>query len=153
SILTLVATTELTIHNRYIYTGRMSYDACKNVGWIRLMDGAGKFELLDLLTAIETWLIDKQQEWMQQNIFTIHKYAASTPSLNRLLDYCNQIMVSHPESVFKSNDFAALPKETLITLLKSDDLVMEEDDVWMSVIQWATKQVPEPELGNDPNDW
>src|SRR5690242_10024472 len=117
------------------------------------MDGAGKFELLDLLSVIEACLIDKQQEWIQQNFLTVHKYAASTPPLNRLLDYCNQIMVSQPDVIFKSNDFATLPKETLITLLKSDELIMEEDDVWMSVIQWASEQVPELKLGIDPNDW
>jgi len=131
----------------------MSYDLCKNVGWISLLDGASKFELVDLLTAIETYLIDKQNKWIQQNILTVHKYAASTVSLNKLLAYCNQIMVSHPDIIFKSNDLATLPKETLITLLKNDELSMEEDDIWMSVIQWATKQVSELELGNDLDSW
>src|SRR6185312_11182118 len=74
----------LTIHRRYIYTGRMSYDLCKNAGWINLLDGASKFELVDLLIAIESYLIDKQNEWIQQNILTVHKYA-STVSLNKLL--------------------------------------------------------------------
>src|SRR6185312_129192 len=47
------------------------------------------------------------------------------------------------------------PKETLITLLKNDELVMDEDDVWTSVVEWAIKQVPELELGTrtDPDDW
>ena len=131
----------------------MSYDSCKNIGWISLLDGAGKLELLDLLTAIETCLISEQQEWIQQNILAVHKHAASTTSLNRLLDYCNQIMVSHPDIIFKSNDIALLPKETLITLLKSDELGMDEDDIWISAIQWSIRQVPELRLGNDPNDW
>ena len=106
------------------------------------------FELLDLLIAIEAYLLEKQKEWIQQNIITVHKYALSMAPLNGLLGYCNRIMVSHPDIVFKSNDFATLPKETLINLLKSDDLSMEEDDIWMSVVQWATKQVSELELGN-----
>ena len=86
---------QLTVHGRYIYTGRISYDSGKNIDWISLLDGASKFRLLDLLTAIENYLIDKQQEWIQQNIITVHKYAASMASLNKLLDYCNQIMVSY----------------------------------------------------------
>ena len=131
----------------------MSYDSCKDIGWFSLLDGASKFELLDLFTAIESYLIDKQSEWIQQNILTVHKYAASTASLNKLLAYCNRIMVSHPDIIFKSNDLATLPKETLITLLKNDELMMDEDDVWMSVVEWATKQVPELELGTDPDDW
>jgi len=100
--------------------------------------------LVDLLIEIEAYLIEKQKEWIEQNIVTIHTYALSTaPPLKGLLNYCNRIMVSHPNLVFKSNDFATLPKETLINLLKNDDLNMEEDDICMSVVQWATKQVPE----------
>src|SRR6185369_1165451 len=63
------------------------------------------------------------------------------------------IMASHPDIIFKSNDLATLPKETLITLLKSDELSMDEDDIWTSVIQWATKQVPELKLGMDLDSW
>ena len=144
---------QLTVHGRYIYTGLIPYDSDKNIDWISLLDGASKFILLDLLIAIENYLIDKQQEWIQQNIITVHKYAASMASLNKLLDYCNQLMVSHPDIMFKSNDIATLPKESLITLLKNDELDIDEDDLWMSVIQWATKQVSGRELGNDIDNW
>ena len=37
----------------------MSYDSCKDISWFSLLDGAGKFELLDLITVIESYLIDK----------------------------------------------------------------------------------------------
>src|SRR6185312_937381 len=141
-----------TIHGRYIYTGRISYDVAKNIDWISLLDGAGKFRLLDLLTGIENYLLDKEEEWIKQNIITVHKCAASMASLNKLLNYCNRIMVSHPDIIFKSNDIATLPKKSLITLLKNDELDIDEDDILMSVIQWATKQVPELEL-NDIENW
>jgi len=44
-------------------------------------------------------------------------------------------------------------RRSLVNLLKIDDLSTEEDDIWMSVMQWATKQVPELELGNGLNNW
>src|SRR6185369_6503116 len=111
--------------------------------------------MFDLLAAIESYLIEKQKEWIQQNIITVYKHALSTAPLKGLLAYCNRLMASHPDIVFESNNFATLPKEILINLLKNDDLSMEEDDIWMSVVQWATKQVPELELGNDLDidDW
>ena len=131
----------------------MSYGLCKNIGWFSLLDGASKFELFDLLTAVEPYLIEKENEWIQQNILTVRNFAASNTSLNRLMAYCNRVMVSHPDIIFQSNDLATLPKESLITLLKSDELSMDEDDIWISVVQWAIKQVPELELGTDPDDW
>jgi len=60
-------------------------------------------------------------------------------------------MASHPDIIFKSNDIACLPKETLITLLKNPDLDMNDDDIWTSVVQWAIKQ--SPGLENDPDNW
>ena len=51
-------------HYRYIYTGQMFYDneLCKDIGWINLLDGASKLELLDLLIVIEAYLIEEQKE-------------------------------------------------------------------------------------------
>ena len=109
-ILTLKLTTTL-IQNcicRFIYTGQIFYDSCKSAGWINLLDGASKLELFDLLIAIETYLIEKQKEWIHENIATVHKCAHSIAPLSGLLGYCNRIMISHPDIVFKSNEFATL---------------------------------------------
>src|SRR6185369_17776445 len=91
----------LTIDHRYIYNGRMSYESCSNIGWFSLLEGASKFELVDLLTAFETYLIDKQNGWIQRNILTVYNLAVSTASLNKLLAYCNRMLVSHPDIIFK----------------------------------------------------
>src|SRR6185312_15224622 len=81
----------------------------------------------------------------------IYKCALSSSLLNKLLEYCNNIMTLSPEIIFKSDNLMSLPKETLITLLKHDELNMEEIDIWTSVTQWVTKQVPG--LVNEPNGW
>src|SRR4051794_25870111 len=39
----------------------------------------------------------------------------------------------------------------MIALLKHDELNMDEIDIWTSVLQWATNQVPG--LGNEPHSW
>src|SRR5438874_6796195 len=101
------------IDHRYIYTGQISCDLCKNIGWFSLLDVTSKFELFDLLTAVETYLIEMENEWIQQNILTVCNFAVSNTSLNRLMAYCNRVMVSHPDIIFQSNDLATLPKETL----------------------------------------
>jgi len=148
-----ILTANIIIYNiiRFIYTGRISYDSFRDLSWISLLNGADMFELYDLLVVIEKYLINTQPEWIQQNILTVHQYALSAGSLKNLLSYCNRIMASHPDIIFKSNDIACLPKETLITLLKNPDLDMNDDDIWMSVVQWAIKQTLE--LENDPDNW
>jgi len=110
------------------------------------------FKLYDLLIEIENYLVTGQTEWIHQNILITHECALSG-GFSKLLDYCNQYqtMILHPESILNSNNIASLPKETLITLLKNDNLDMYEDNIWLSVVQWAIKQ--SPELGNDLDTW
>ena len=72
----------------------MLSNSCEGTDWIELLKGASKFELHDLTAAIGDYLISHQKEWIQQNIITVQELALSSSSFQRLLDYCNQIMVS-----------------------------------------------------------
>ena len=96
-------------------------------------------------------MITKNEELVQQHILIVQKFALTTVKLNKLLDYCNQTMISRPEIIFKSNNLLRLSKETLNNLLQNDDLNMKEGDIWMSVIEWAVGQISG--LKNDPNNW
>jgi len=129
----------------------MTHHSSEVIDWLGFLDVACTFELNDLVIAVGDYLINQQKEWIQRNVFTVRKYALSSNLLSRLLDYCNQIMVSTPEIIFKSDDLKSVPKETLITLLKHDELNMEEIDIWTSVVQWAVMQIPG--LVNEPRDW
>ena len=129
----------------------MTYDSREVINWISLLDVACRFELDNLVVTVGGYLVNHQKEWIQHNIYAIRKCALSSSLLNELLNYCNNIMLSSPEVMFKPDNLMNLPKETLITLLKLDKLNMEEIDIWTSVIQWAINQVPG--LVNKPDSW
>jgi len=129
----------------------MSYNSSQVIDWISLLDVSCRFELDNFVITVGDYLFNHQKEWMKHNILAIYKCALSSSLLNKLLDYCHNIMILSPEIIFKSDNLMSLPKETLITLLKHDELNMKEIDIWTSVIQWATKQVPG--LINDPDSW
>src|SRR5438094_9960550 len=119
-ILLTLSTAYCKFNYRFMYTGKLSCDDAIDIGWVNILEGASKFKLDNLNIEIGNYLINQQEKWIQQNILTIHQFAQSTSSLNKLLDYCNQIMVSQPDIILKSNNIVSLPKETLITLLKND---------------------------------
>src|SRR6185369_1403350 len=129
----------------------MTYDSSEVVNWVGLLDIACRFELDNFVIKVGDYLLSHQKEWIQHNIFAVRKCALSSSLLSKLLNYCNDIMLSSPEIIFKSDNLASLPKETLIALLKQEELNMKEIDIWTSVIQWATNQVPE--LVNEPDCW
>src|SRR6185312_17283876 len=69
---------------RFIYTGKMSSRSCENVSWIVLLEGANKLGLSAFCTAIGDYLIEQHEEWLKQNILTVHNCASSTDSLQNL---------------------------------------------------------------------
>ena len=69
----------------------MSYDSCEGIGWTNLLKEASKFKLDDLIVAIENYLIEQQEEWVQQNIVTIHKFALS----NKLTEQTSGLLQSN----------------------------------------------------------
>jgi hypothetical protein len=125
--------------------------SCESVSWIVLLEGANKLGLNTFRTALGDYLIKQHEQWIKQNILTVYDYAMSTNSLQRLGDYCNQLMLSSPDIILKSDNMGDLPKATFISLLKNDELNMDEGDVWMSVVQWAVNQIAG--LTDNPTSW
>ncbi len=46
-------------------------------------------------------------------------------------------MSKYPENIFKSPDFTSISEESLISLIKRDDLRMKENDIWENVLRWS----------------
>src|ERR1043165_2155839 len=72
-------------------------------------------------------------------------------SLSELQQFCTDFMAKSPEKIFKSLDFTSIPEKSLISLLKRDDLQMEEIEVWEHVLKWGLEQ--NPTLVPDPMTW
>jgi len=115
------------------------------------LEGANKLGLSTFCAAIGDHLIEQHKEWIKQNVLAVHNFASSTDSLQKLGAYCNQLMLSSPGIIFKSGNMVNLPKATLISLLKNDELDMEEVDIWLSVVQWVITQIPG--LSDSPTNW
>src|SRR5439155_4688379 len=56
-----------------------------------------------------------------------------------------------PETVFESDNFTAIKENALISLLKRNNLNMDEIDIWKYVIKWGIAQIPS--LQSDFNTW
>ena len=71
--------------------------------------------------------------------------------LQELQNWCNDILVKYPNKVFDSEDFTSLQENALISLIKRDDLQMEEIKIWNYIIKWGIAQ--NPNLSSDAKDW
>ncbi|CAG8557732.1 6460_t:CDS:2 [Acaulospora colombiana] len=71
--------------------------------------------------------------------------------LTLLQNFYNDIILRKPEVIFDSGDFKKLDEATLASILKRDDLQLEETKIWNHLIEWGIARTPD--LPEDVNKW
>ncbi|RIB08103.1 hypothetical protein C2G38_2045445 [Gigaspora rosea] len=112
---------------------------------------ACEFLLEELVKYLETHLIETNSSWLRLRFSHIYKTSFQNNQLQGLQKWCNDIMAKYPDKLFESEDFISLPENALISLIKRDDLQMEERKIWDYVIEWGVAQ--NPGLSSDPTSW
>ncbi|PKY46736.1 hypothetical protein RhiirA4_461689 [Rhizophagus irregularis] len=85
---------------------------------------------------------------MEQNFNLIYQTCFENDSFLELQNFCTNLTSEEPDKIFKSLNFASIPEKLLITIIQSDNLQMEEIQVWKHVLKWGLAQ--NPELSSDP---
>ncbi|RIB15707.1 hypothetical protein C2G38_2318678 [Gigaspora rosea] len=107
--------------------------------------------LFELTKQIEIHLIDTKAHWLRFHFGKIYQKSFQNDQYQKLQEWCNDILVKYSKTIFESEDFTSLQENALISLLKRDDLQMEEIKVWNYIIKWGIAQ--NPGLSTDPNNW
>jgi hypothetical protein len=106
-----------------------------------------------LVDYLQNYLIENKTEWIEQNFNSIYQISFQSNSLLELQKFCIDFMAKSPEKVFKSLDFISLSEESLVSLIKRDDLQMKEVEVWDHVLKWGLEKnstfLPDPTTWSD----
>ncbi|RHZ86456.1 hypothetical protein Glove_50g49 [Diversispora epigaea] len=127
---------------KYIYGGIVNLKNVEPRFIFDLMLAANKFELKELTNKLETHLVDTKASWLKTYFSLIYRTIFNENKFKKLENYCNDIIAKHPSLIFKNSDFTSLPESALVSLLKRDDLQMEEVKIWDYVIKWGIAQNP-----------
>ncbi|RIB10627.1 hypothetical protein C2G38_2105582 [Gigaspora rosea] len=112
---------------------------------------AQEFLLEELVKLLETHLIEENAHWLRLNFNNIYLKSFQSSQFQKLQEWCNDIVVKYPSKIFDSKDFTQLQENILISLLKRDDLQIEEGKFWNYVIKWGIAQ--NSGLPSEPDDW
>jgi BTB And C-terminal Kelch len=112
---------------------------------------ADELLLQELVEFLQEYLIKNKSEWMEQYFELTHRTSFQSNSLSELQNFCTDFMAKSPEKIFKSLDFTSLPENSLISLIKRDDLQMKEVEVWEHVLKWGLEK--NPTFLPDPMTW
>ncbi|RIB21379.1 hypothetical protein C2G38_1106650 [Gigaspora rosea] len=103
--------------------------------------------LEELAKYLETYLIETKVHWLLLHFTHIYQKSFKSDTLQELQKWCNDIIVKYPNKVFDSEDFVSLTESALVSLIKRDNLQLEEIKIWNYVIKWGIAQ--NPDLSSD----
>ncbi|EXX65421.1 uncharacterized protein OCT59_025351 [Rhizophagus irregularis] len=134
----------------YIYGGILSLNE-KTLDFFKILDAADNLHLQELIDYLQKSLIEDKPEWIEQNFGLTHQISSKSNNLLELQEYCSNIMAQYPEKIFNSFDFILLSEDSLVSLIKRDDLQMKEIEVWEQVVKWGLAR--NPTIAPDPKTW
>jgi hypothetical protein len=111
---------------------------------------AGKLHLQELVEFLQKYLIENRAEVMEQQFELTYQTSFQSNSLLELQQFCTDYMAKSPEKI-KSLSFTSFSERSLISIIKRDDLKMDEVKIWDYVLKWGLAR--NPTLSPDPANW
>ncbi|RHZ51195.1 hypothetical protein Glove_482g68 [Diversispora epigaea] len=136
---------------KYIYGGMINIENTDIRTIYELMVSANELELEELSVKLESYLIESKASWLRTHFSLVYHSIFDSNEFNGLKKFYNDIIAKHPNLVFESGDFTSLQETALVSILKRDDLQVEETKIWDYVIKWGISQ--NPTLPTNSEEW
>ncbi|RHZ70452.1 hypothetical protein Glove_271g30 [Diversispora epigaea] len=136
---------------KYIYGGIVNFENVETRFIFDLMIAANEFEIEELTKKLENHLIENKSSWLKSHFSLVYRSIFNGNNFKDLEKFCNDIVAKYPNLIFDAEDFISLQESALVSLLKRDDLQLEEVIVWEYIIKWGIGQ--NSTLPVDLNEW
>ncbi|GES99134.1 carbohydrate-binding module family 13 protein [Rhizophagus clarus] len=136
---------------RYIYGGKISLEDYDASDIIKILVAGSELGLQELIAYLQSFLIKTKSNWMEQNFNLIYQTSFENDSLLELQKFCTSLTSKEPNKIFESSNFSSIPEKLLASLIQSDNLQMDEIQVWEHALKWGLAQ--NPELPSDPTNF
>ncbi|RHZ78593.1 hypothetical protein Glove_159g14 [Diversispora epigaea] len=95
-----------------------------------LMVNDNELELKELSVKLESYLIESRDSWLRTHFSLVYRSIFDNIQFKDLKKFYNDIIVKYPKMIFDSRDFTSLQETALVSILKRDDLKVEEMKIW-----------------------
>ncbi|RHZ70155.1 hypothetical protein Glove_275g62 [Diversispora epigaea] len=121
---------------KYIYGGTISLEKLENSIIFDLLTSSHELNLDELVEHLQTHLVNTNNaSWLKLNFTQVYQTCYQTKNFDIIQNFCNNIIAKHPNTIFESENFISLPEDALISIIKLDDLQLDEDKIWDYIIQ------------------
>ncbi|GET04302.1 hypothetical protein GLOIN_2v1771022 [Rhizophagus clarus] len=127
---------------KYIYSGTADLLAQEGGIILNLLTASDELNLQELIVYAQDHLIQQKSDWLQENVIQVLHTVGYLEACRDLQNFCLGLICQDPYWLFESNNFRSLDESVLVPLLKRDDLLMEEIEIWDRLIEWGIAQNP-----------
>ncbi|CAG8439177.1 9269_t:CDS:2 [Funneliformis caledonium] len=125
---------------KYIYSGTADLLAQEGGIILNLLTASDELNLQELIVYAQDHLIQQKSDWLQENVIQVLHTVGYLEACKDLQNFCLGLICQDPYWLFESNNFCSLDESVLVPLLKRDDLLMEEIEIWDHLIEWGIAQ-------------
>ncbi|RHZ70437.1 hypothetical protein Glove_271g42 [Diversispora epigaea] len=125
---------------KYIYGGIVNFENFETRFIFNLMIAANEFEIEELTKKLENHFIENKSSWLKSHFSLVYRSIFSGNNFKDLQKFCNDIVAKYPNLIFDAEGFISLQESALVSLLKRDDLQLEEVIIWEYIIKWGIGQ-------------
>ncbi|RGB33194.1 hypothetical protein C1646_761972 [Rhizophagus diaphanus] len=136
---------------RFIYCGKIDLTKLLGPEILELLMALDELNFHSLIPHVQEYLIDHQDKFLQQNPIEILETVYQHESFTDLWNYCLEKICAEPEMLFNSDNFINLKAPLLKLILKRDDLVLEEIEIWNNLLKWGIAK--NPSISQDITKW
>src|SRR5436853_424754 len=136
---------------RFIYCGNIELNNLQGHDVLKLLIAVDELNIQQLIPYIQEFLIKHHiAEFLQQNPIGILETVYKHETFTDLWNLCLEKICKEPKILFNSDKFINLKATLLEILLKRDDLIMDEIEIWESLLKWCFAQ---QNVNNDLANW
>ncbi|KAG9306451.1 hypothetical protein G9A89_003561 [Geosiphon pyriformis] len=135
---------------KYIYSGEITLTNIEISLMLELLIAADELVLEEFVEHLQEILIEDFQESQKQKFSIFYPTTFKYSSFKKLQDFCISFAASNPDSLFKSDNFTSIEEDLLISLIRRDDLEMEESVIWDYLLKWGKAKINAKE---DNEEW
>ncbi|RHZ82507.1 hypothetical protein Glove_109g380 [Diversispora epigaea] len=153
---------------KYIYSGKISLEKLENSIIFDLLIASNELELDELVEHLQSHFVNNNAScrntskiqnqfwehvysWLRLNFAQVYRTSYQVKNFIIIQDFCNDVITKYPNTIFESENFHSLPEDALVSILKQDDLQLEESKIWEYVIEWG--KAKNPMLPNNLDKW
>ncbi|GBB84338.1 hypothetical protein RclHR1_10960007 [Rhizophagus clarus] len=127
---------------RYIYGGKLSLEEYDTLDIVKILVAANELCLQELVTHLQSFLIKNKTNWIEQNFNLIYQTSFENNFFLELQKYCTNLISEYPDKILVSLDFPTIQENLLTLIIQSDNLQMDEVQIWEHVLNWGLAQNP-----------